>query len=650
MAQKGWKYGSALSADKKSVRYFSPSALMTGDPGTTEGCIRKYAYQYVHGLKSPPTKAQELGTQLHAENEQYLLTGDRSGMGSLALSGLFMLPEPQPKDPRIHVEWDIAGGTLEAAPLRVHGVPIVGSIDCIDWQGKNFGTNDITDAIDPPNTVSVTDWKTSSSEKWIKSPKEVASTLQMTTYGKWAVEVKKAEWVRLSHGYYITKGKHLPRKVSLRVHKDQINERWGYVENLAKNLIEAVKEENIDRVPANTKACDSFGGCLHRPYCSAAAHNSLSSYIGDDLASQVLGLIPAPVTTVTQGQNVMNLLSQLKVNAAKPVEGLTKEAEMERLAREDYEAKYPGILDAIVRLESLGLGMPTLTADAAKGFCIAKKQPPSESIPGSGELGGFEFTDANLIKDVLAEAEVIAKDRGTTPAQATVTAPLDPFPTDAPAALASPPVAEEAPGIEVVDAATAMQVAAGEPAKKPGRGRPKKKVEVPEANIVLAEGTPVQMDFGNEIITNEVTNVVETPSNTETRTVGNVINNTYVGYTGEQTVVRNLKPAVINFYVDAITSKPYESFWPYVNKITDAIAQKYQQDDYRVSRDKNAETSFGAWKGMLAAGIRALHKAGGIPGGNYMFDNAMSDTGNAVIEAMRAIVAETGGEFVRGVR
>lgn len=645
MAQKGWKYGSALSADKRTVRYFSPSALMTGDPGTSEGCVRKYWYQYVRGLKQPPTKAQELGTQLHAENEQYLLTGDRSGMGSLALAGLFMTPKPQVEDSRVLIEYDIAGGTLETAPLRVHNIPIVGSIDCIHWQGKNFGTQEITDSIDPEGTVEVIDWKTSSAEKWIKSPKEVASTLQMTTYGKWAVEVKKAEWVRLSHGYYITKGKHLPRKVSLRVHKDQINERWGYVENLAKNLSEAVKEENPDRVPANTKACDSFGGCMHRNYCSAAAHNSLSSFVGDDLASQVLGLLPAPVTTVPQGQSVMNLLSQLKANQ-KPAatEGLTKEAEMERLVCEDYEAKYPGVLDAIIRLESLGLGMPKLVGDAARGYFMAKKLPAQPELAGTGELGGFEFAEALLIKDVLAEAEVIAKDRGIAPAVAPVnTAPLDPFPTDAPAALASPPV-ETPKVVEVVDAASAMQVAAGAvEAPKKSRGRPKKvKEEVAESPEVTPE---------------VVQEAIEEIKAATTLPPPLVMNSTFVTptiITYDPEDFNGLHAAkdakAINFFVECIPSTSFESFWPIVNRITDAIAQKYQQDDYRVSKSKDSDTAFGGWKPMIAAGLRALYKMGGIPAGNYTFDNTMSDTGNVVIEAMRAIVAESGGLFVRGVR
>ncbi len=620
---RGWKYGSFLSDDKE-IRYLSSSTLMSSDPGTTEGCLRKFHYEKVMGLKPPQTPQQAAGVELHAQNELYLDTGDKSGFGPLALAGQFMLPKPKTEDPRILIEHDIAGGDLETAPLRARGIPIVGYIDLIHWQDTGEENR-----VDPTGTVEVLDWKTSSDPKWIKTPKEMASTLQMTTYGKWAVEVKKAEWVRLSHGYYFTKGRHAPRKVSLRVHRDEINERWEYVEKLAGSLVDVVKETNPDNVPANTRACGAYRGCPHASYCSAAQHNSIAAFVGDDLARIAMGIQPTTVQTLPtlslniQGTPLMNLLDQLKASQ-KPI---SKESEMERLLTEEMNAKYPGAIDAILKLEALGMGMLTLTGDAAKVYCLAKKLPLSDKVNGSGELEAYPMSDGHQIVQVYEEVASLAKKRAE-PEVAPVAAPvaevppvsLDPFPADAPVSPASPPDEEEK--VVVTDAASAMQVAAEEPKKTRGR---KKKTEEPVTNV------PAESALEAAMHAQVVESLAQPTPNAMTQPL------------------EDTKSTVINLFVDcAVAGRELKSFWDVVNRVTDAIAQKYGGVDYRCCAN-DTDAGFGKWKGHLAAGLRGMVRAGQIKG-DYAFDNVMSETGSVVLETMRELVAQSGGIFVRGVR
>lgn len=603
MPQKGWKYGSNLTPDKKGWRYFSPSTLMSADPGTSEGCLRKTFYEKKMGFKPPTTEKQKLGTEIHAQNEHYLLTGERA-MGPIAMAGQHMLPKPLIVDPRILVEHEIGGGDLATAPLRAGGVPITGYIDCIHWQEINQGTNDIMDAFDPPGTVEVIDWKTTSDPKWIKSAKEVARTLQMTTYGKWAVEVKGAEYVRLSHGYYVTKGRHAPRKVSLRVHRDEINERWEYVEKLAGSLKEIIKEDDPNRVPANTRACDAYGGCFHKNYCSAYSHDSLASILGPQMAANLLGIEIPPVKTVEDEGN-MSLLSKLQTPAKQEVKP-DVQAEMKRLALEEVTAKYPGLASAIDEFATLGLGFPTLKGEAERVYVILK-EVPSEA---SGELAQCEFDDPANILAALEEARTIVANRAGT--QATVS--TSPFPEDAPPALASPP--EEKKSEEPSTLADVVNSASA-PKK---RGRPRKN---PEPTPATTQVTTPPVD---EI-------VPQTPAELPKVTV--VLTEEPQGQTAQ----------AINLYVDCIPSIAFESFWPIINAATDKIARDFGSKDYRISESRQ-DLEFGRWKGVLAALIREMN----IPGGNYVLDNTMNDTCAVVIEAMREVVARSGGIMVRGIR
>jgi hypothetical protein len=592
---------------------------MRADPGTSEGCMRAYWYEYVKKLKPEDQGWLVLGRELHAQNEHYLLTGEKK-MGPLAMAGLFMLPKPKNLDPRIEIEHEIGGGDLSKAPLRAAGIPVAGYIDCIHWQGTNPGGNDVVEAYDPPGTVEVIDWKTTGDLKWIKSAQDVSRTLQMTTYGKWAVEVKKAEHVRLSHGYYVTKGRHTPRKVTLRVHKDQINERWEYIEKLAGSLKEVVKETNPDRVPANTRACAAFRGCPHQRYCSAYSHNSLASILGESMASSLLGLDQDEILTIPTTEELTNQMTQPSL-LSKLQQKPDVKSEMKRLALEEVNTKFPGIEDTIDKLQALGLGMPQLGGEAARVYATVKNvELTGTTLPGSGEMSEFVFDNPAQLADVLAEAQKIVAER-----QATGTEPIaSVFPDDAPASRASPP--EEPKDEPVATVAEAFAVAAGETPPKGKKRGPKPKGITAEATVTA------------------VTNVVNVVS--ETQVEATIHATAASAITDSKAPEELIGAKAINLYVDCIPSCKFESFWPFVNALTGRMAQMYGGDDYRTAKDLD----FSKWKGVLAAALRSAYDKNQIPPGNYLLDNTMNDTAAVVIEAMREIVGQSGGLMVRGIR
>lgn len=158
-SKKRWIHGRAVQDGK--VRFLSVSSLEKGDSSKPTGCLRRWHYQYIGGIKEAQSDAMEKGERIHAEIAHYLTTGEKLLSGQV-LAGLHMIPEPGPD---LLVEHDIVPelpngkSGIEIASLRAAGVPLVGAIDLIHSRGINKGTEDIEHIYDPPGTIEVVDWK-----------------------------------------------------------------------------------------------------------------------------------------------------------------------------------------------------------------------------------------------------------------------------------------------------------------------------------------------------------------------------------------------------------------------------------------------------------------------------------------------------------
>src|SRR5262245_20336800 len=84
-------HGPAVADGK--IRYLSVSSITAFDEKSFGGCERRWWYRYIAKVKEPPTKVQKLGTQVHAQIEHYLRTGE-DVLGDLARSGARFLPRP----------------------------------------------------------------------------------------------------------------------------------------------------------------------------------------------------------------------------------------------------------------------------------------------------------------------------------------------------------------------------------------------------------------------------------------------------------------------------------------------------------------------------------------------------------------------------
>lgn len=628
-------YGSSVIDGE--IQYFSASSLTTGDPDSADGCLRKWYYEKVEGKKPPSTTAQELGTQIHAEIESYLRTGVNA-LGPLAARGKPMLPDPGPD---LMIEHDImvapgaapADATLDDAPLRILGIPVVGYIDLLHGRCTNKGVADIEDTQDPPGTIEIIDWKSTARSEYIKAPDVMAKTIQMTVYGKWVITAfPETAHVRLSHGYFVTKGSAAPRKVTLRLLPEQINRQWERVERVAGSIVDAARKTNADEVPANTRACGAYGGCPHRSYCRASTQEALVAFFGPTGAEHMIRRLNNVTSTSV---NIRKTLFGIKAPPAPGDEEL--QTEILRIGREEMEAKYPGLPAVWDELEACRVGHPQYADDLASFDATLRGQVGTVSAtPGVGKLATFgPFSDPKELPGLLLEVkefmqgvfseEEYSADAGRVIAHAAdtgqaIVAREDGSPRiviSIPAAELPPPVALEPEVVELLppDAPLPEVTAPAQPEvpTKRGRGRPRK--------IVAA--TDITPPVIYDISTGE----------------------TVASFTKVEMPDINIPPVdgPIYFYVNCSPSRPFENFWPMVHELLEDLNKAAGTAlDFRLV-PQDHKFAYGKWKAAIAAALHACE----LPPGHYVLDGVGGEIGMAVVEAMRLVVAARGGVFIQ---
>ena len=241
------------------LRYLSVSQVQTFDVEQDGGCPRKWHFDKVQGVKAPSTKAQDVGTEVHAQIEHYLKTGE-DVLGPVARSGRHFIPASG-SDLLVEAKF----GPRTTLSLEAAGVPFVGFVDLLQARGEYIDELGETRA-EGHNVVEALDWKTSSNvERYAKAPSALMRTVQMPGYGELVRQnVEGVERVRLSHVTFQTKGARLAKKSTVLVPVDAIAARWRKVEETVREMIHVARETDVGKVPANAESCKSFGGCPYR--------------------------------------------------------------------------------------------------------------------------------------------------------------------------------------------------------------------------------------------------------------------------------------------------------------------------------------------------------------------------------------------------
>lgn len=404
-------------------------------------CKRSWFLKSVLRAPEPQRGAQALGESFHlvlekvpkglawpAKDETGASEEEWSKAEQLARIALPLLPaDPQGKILREH---GIKMDTFPGGPL------MVGYIDLAVPEGVGWEALMI-----PPTEAIVGDYKTLSDFRYMKTPEELANSVQMMTYAKWAISpggllvplpmeadltpTQDERAVRLVHFYARTKppfGRNSIRNESAIVTVSQINTFWDKTLDIVREMQQVASCGSYEDVTATgtlTGHCEAYGGCGFRDKCGIAGPSNIKGLfqinkkpstpptpIGQDMSgSSILAKIQAaraaasgqvaPVTTpvaATSPTPATNTqVSPDKVSEpAKSVEVVETTPEGQSTGQVDLATAKPkeststGPVSALMaKIASTGHGKPTLSGAAAQQFNKETGQNQA-TYPGEG--------------------------------------------------------------------------------------------------------------------------------------------------------------------------------------------------------------------------------------------------------------------------
>jgi hypothetical protein len=706
-------YGSVISPEGV-LRYLSPSSLEKADHESEKGCIRRWLYHYAFGIREEQTKAQEAGTILHAGIETYLTTG-RKQLPQQAVAGLPMIPPP---GPGLLIEHpmtpppDPAGGAaaqdaaLASAILRPGDVPMIGFIDLLNQRGLNYGGQDVLEISDPPKTIEVLDWKTTKNMKYAKKGSDLIHTIQMSSYGKYAIKLwPDTQHVRLSHGYFPNTG--VPVKRTARHSTQEIHDAFVRVDALARKLKQVAlvgkNELAVHDVDANPgPACHAYNRpCPAIKQCRASMQNGLGTVVaGEDLRGAFDFMDdpepqkyqpPVPQKTPQEPPKPMSEDQKTDEPAPKKPGLFSRMRSAQPDPKAAQTASDQAALQKLKQLQAIGLGRPALAGELAQMIARAEGLDfRGDGMPGFGTLGEATLHEVKLLDEAIVEATEMARqleaedgegaqgDLREAPSLLPPDAPeSDPGPTAAALAAKKGKASAEdhaagGEGMSVEDSIAAMaEGETGMTATKRRGGRPPGSKNKPKAGAEAPAQTPAQTPVAPRLSEQRVEVVV--PPQTEQQQQERVVNaiNTppeisaarfsppaqpapasQVTPTIEQRAIAAQADGSITLYVNCEPlSGACEGFAPLVSDKLELITARYGgtegERDYRTGPSDHVK--FMKFRGVLAELLRDAFKRGEIPPGRYKY-RAMngSDIAAAVAEAMEPICRATGGDVVVG--
>jgi CRISPR/Cas system-associated exonuclease Cas4 (RecB family) len=206
-------------------------------------CERKWWFEKIAGYTSPPSAAATLGRDLHAELEDYFLTGKELESPILKV-GFDALP---PRDANLLVEENIR--------LTEPGMaaPIVGVIDLVELDDRR-----------------ITDHKTTSDFRWMRSEYQLAVDPQaiiyvMAAHRRW---FSGEDTIEFRHLYYRTRGAPAAAQSSVTFNIADLTARFADIKDTVNSMEVAAAKPTASKTSPNPAACGDYGGCPFRGRCA----------------------------------------------------------------------------------------------------------------------------------------------------------------------------------------------------------------------------------------------------------------------------------------------------------------------------------------------------------------------------------------------
>lgn len=219
---------------------------------TYNTCNRKWWFNKILGIETPPHPSAVIGTEVHAQLEAYLEEkAPADSLGPIARTALPFAPKPG----TVYIEQSI-----EELGLVAGGLPALGYIDVLDLTG---------------DTPQVLDWKTTSNFRYAKTEDELLRNVQMSVYARATLamcdrlDVPEPTSVRVTHVAMLTKAPHEARRTSALMPRKTIHENWSSIDRTVLSMRETATCETPDKVTPTKSACSAYGGCPFLDRCRA---------------------------------------------------------------------------------------------------------------------------------------------------------------------------------------------------------------------------------------------------------------------------------------------------------------------------------------------------------------------------------------------
>ncbi len=633
MASKEWPYGKCVVDGK--VRFLAPTTIEKAD-ASHGGCLRKWFFRFVMGWKEGEEKRwSELGKKCHGEMEHYLTTGEEV-LGRITVAAKKYAPAPDPKQQRLLIEFDIGLGDLDRVALRAAGIPIVGYTDVVDAVGPFINESGDGYFDDPKGTKEALDWKFGTAKKgaerdFSKSGIQLIDDTQMVTCGEWVATVfPSTDHLRLSHVYTNTQGRPVASKATILVPRERLARSWEYVVSVVRTIKDVATERDHERVPGNTLACESYGGCPYADRCSARKKHSFDSLFSDEGEIGLLALIgqdkgEIAMSGVLDGLNLGALgVPQVTASPAGVAATLSLghdvSAQLASLANPPVPAFVPkqptqAFINAIGIINSKGYGLPPLGGDAAQMMGTLNKHnpiPAGYELPGFGKIGGVaRIDDPDRIIGLSNEFAPL---------------PVNPKPDPRPVVYGNSPAPAPAPlGILAGNTPASNPALAAVPVEGftvPGAGVTAG-VQIPGliASVPAAQAAPILAASAPAAPPANAIPPGEKPKRKYTRR--NKPEDVKESASGDERWL----------FVNSFSNIETIDLQATINGWTTGMAAKAGLDDIRVA-PKDHVFAFGGWRGALTAVARAM--APNLPPGAYFIDLRGSELNDAVFEGLRA--------------
>jgi CRISPR/Cas system-associated exonuclease Cas4 (RecB family) len=213
---------------------------------TFETCRRKWAYQYVDAIKTPPSKAAEFGLLVHEWLQKHL-TGEsinhQTPEGRVATPGLHYLPKQLPKENVERPIFFMKDGNI------FHGyIDFFEQVGCQTWL--------------------IGDHKTSSNLSKIPTPDELKKNIQANMYAQWAFTEKAADSIKLKWIYYRSQSTPKALCVETEISREEGEKNFEAITKIAKEILTIVRDKSPSSAqPKNLNACFKYGRCAFYSQC-----------------------------------------------------------------------------------------------------------------------------------------------------------------------------------------------------------------------------------------------------------------------------------------------------------------------------------------------------------------------------------------------